>query len=185
MNEAKRDAKGSVARAIDRWLGAAAGRFALAAAACWDNKLTTLIEMTERLRSELRTELRKRFEAEERARVAEAKLKLVEIYFSDIPKASAEDVTWTPDDQRQLADFLEVKPAGKKLAQHLANRLSDYERQAFLFARMADVPLAVQRTRGFRDCRGEISRLSVAGPSPAKSEGEGFALPPDLESFRA
>lgn len=45
-------------------------------------------------------------------------------YLDGVPATHAE-MSWTKEDQAQLADFLEHKPAGKKLAQHLANRVQD------------------------------------------------------------
>lgn len=108
----------------------------------------------------------------------------LDVYLTDAP-ATAEEATWTPDDSKALAHFLETNPAGKKLAQHLANRLADYDRAAVLYSTSGDAWARLKRAHGFRDCRGEILRLSAAGPLPANHETEGVALPADLEHLRA
>lgn len=122
--------------------------------------------------------------AETRAEQAEARLALASHYLSDIPPPSLEEVKWEADDAKALTHFLEVSPAGKKLAQHLANRLADYERAAVLFRHPNEVQALLKRAHGFRDCRGEIRRLSAAGPSPATSEPQAFPLPDELENLR-
>ncbi len=115
---------------------------------------------------------------------AEAKLALAQHYLADLPPPTREDVKWEEDDAKALAAFLETAPAGKKLAQHLSNRLADYERAAVLYRSPADMPALLKRAHGFRDCRGEIVRLSAAGPSPATHEQPDFPLPADLENLR-
>jgi soluble lytic murein transglycosylase-like protein len=169
---------------FDAWLGAAAGRFALAAASKWDNQLRVLVEMTERLRGELRVRTDALHSAEARVKDLETRQRQVQAYFADLPPTRGE-IDWTRDDAAQLADFLETKPAGKKLAVHLMNRLADYERHAALFSTGDQIALGHKRAHGFRDCRGEILRLSAAGPSPANHEPQDLALPADLENLRA
>lgn len=110
---------------------------------------------------------------------------LADAYMADVPPNTAE-VEWTKDDIAALAHFLEVTPSGKKLAQHLAARTADYDRFAIIAATSPNDAFARnKRAHGFRDCRGELLRLSAAGPSPAKHEPADFALPPELESLRA
>lgn len=123
--------------------------------------------------------------AERTARAqAEAKLALAQHYLSDLPAPTPDDIEWEDDDTKTLATFLETSATGKKLAQHLANRLADYERAAVLYRSPADMPALLKRAHGFRDCRGEILRLSAAGPTPANHEQPDFPLPTDLENLR-
>lgn len=107
----------------------------------------------------------------------------VAAYLDGVP-ASDREIDWTKDDQQQLADFLENKPAGKKLAQHLANRLGDYQTAAIVLAPPNTAFALCARARGFRDCRGELLRLSAAGPSPANHVAPGMAVPADLENLQ-
>lgn len=116
--------------------------------------------------------------------LAEAKLTLAQHYLTDIPTPTPDDIKWEDDDAKTLATFLETSATGKKLAQHLANRLADYERAAVLYRSPADMPALLKRAHGFRDCRGEILRLSAAGPTPANHEQPDFPLPTDLENLR-
>lgn len=152
-----------------------------------DEKILRINE-SEKTRSVLTqriAEMARTLGAERTARAqAEAKLALAQHYLADIPPPTREDVKWEEDDAKALAAFLETAPAGKKLAQHLSNRLADYERAAVLYRSPADMPALLKRAHGFRDCRGEIVRLSAAGPSPANHEQPDFPLPADLENLR-
>ena len=130
-------------------------------------------------------ELKRLLDTERTTRAqAEAKLALAQHYLSDLPAPTPDDIEWEDDDTKTLATFLETSATGKKLAQHLANRLADYERAAVLYRSPADMPALLKRAHGFRDCRGEILRLSAAGPMPANHEQPDFPLPTDLENLR-
>jgi hypothetical protein len=118
-------------------------------------------------------------------RVVELKARLagLDFYLCDLPPQETE-VDWTKDDAKTLAAFLDG-PVGERLLKHLTNRLSDYERMAIFYSRAADAALLCKRAHGFRDCRGELLRLSAAGPSPAETEPPADALPAELENLRA
>jgi hypothetical protein len=116
-------------------------------------------------------------------RIAEARLAGLKFYLCDLPPQETE-VDWTKDDAKTLAAFLDG-PVGERLLKHLTNRLSDYERMAIFYSRAADSALLCKRAHGFRDCRGELLRLSAAGPSPANPEPPEDALPAELENLRA
>lgn len=105
-------------------------------------------------------------------------------YLADIPPTSVETL-WAKEDRDALAAFLETNTTGKALMQHLSNRLADYERAAVLYAEPQSALALCKRAHGFRDCRGELLRLSAAGPSPATNEAQEIALPEDLENLRA
>jgi len=105
-------------------------------------------------------------------------------YFAEFPAANGEEA-WSKDDATALAHFLEKNPAGKKLAQHLNNRLHDYQAAAIQMGVPTQAYALLARARGFRDARGEIARLSAAGPSPANHVETDPALPSDLENLRA
>jgi hypothetical protein len=111
-------------------------------------------------------------------------LRKLTAYLADVP-ATAEETPWSAEDSKALAHFLDVVPVGKKLAQHLGNRLADYDRAAVLYSTSGDAWARLKRAHGFRDCRGEILRLSATGPTPGQDETSGPALPPELENLRA
>jgi hypothetical protein len=118
-----------------------------------------------------------------RAEAAEQRCDGLKYYLADLPP-TREEIEWGKDDARTLAAFLDG-PTGEKLLRHMTNRLADYERAAVIYSNQHTAPLACKRAHGFRDARGELLRLSAAGPSPANHEPDGDALPPDLESLRA
>lgn len=127
--------------------------------------------------------LRRLAQAETRATKAEMRLEAVGFYLADMPP-SREEIPWAKDDARSLAAFLDG-PTGEKLLRHMTNRLADYERAAVIYGTPANAALACKRAHGFRDARGELLRLSAAGPSPATHEPVDEALPAELEALRA
>lgn len=112
-----------------------------------------------------------------------ARLRGLDFYLCDLP-ATDEDTPWSREDARALAAFLDSE-LGSKLLKHLTNRLADYEKAAVLYSTGQTAAAACKRAHGFRDCRGELLRLSAAGPSPAKLETPEDALPEDLAHLRA
>ncbi len=118
-----------------------------------------------------------------RAATAEAKLARLAHYFADLP-ATRDDLPWKAEDATALAAMLDT-PLGKRVMQHLTNRLADYTAAAVDLAPRENAYVLCARARGFRDCRGELLRLSAAGPSPANHESPGFSLPDELENLRA
>lgn len=113
----------------------------------------------------------------------ERRLEAVGFYLTDLPP-TREEIPWAKDDARALAAFLDG-PTGEKLLRHMTNRLADYERAAVIYGTPANAALACKRAHGFRDARGELLRLSAAGPSPATHENADDALPAELDALRA
>lgn len=151
---------------------------------------SAIAEATRTLSCQLLAEGAARSQAQQRSRELVAAMREYELqtkrwraYFADVPRDGA-DGNWTESDRRQLANFIETSDAGKKLLQHLTNRLADYERAAVVMSTPNNAALLCKLAHGFRDCRGEILRLSAAGPSPANHEQEDFALPSELENLR-
>lgn len=141
-------------------------------------------DATRALTLRLSAEIASRRLWQEKATTYQAAAELAKHYLADVP-ITRDEVPWSADDRRQLAAFLEDTPAGQKLMQHVANRLGDYERAAVLYASSGNAVALLKRAHGFRDCRGELVRLSAAGPSPANTEAQDIALPADLEYLRA
>lgn len=141
-------------------------------------------DATQALTLRLAQEIDSRHQWQKQAAAYEKIAECADKYLSDVP-ITRDEVPWSDDDRRQLTTFLETTLAGKKLVQHLANRLGDYERAAVLYATADNAVALLKRAHGFRDCRGEIIRLSAAGPSPANHEAQDIALPADLDHLRA